>query len=220
MIDLKPKKLPQQARSKASFEAIIDASAQLLRVSPYEALTTNHIAERAGVSIGTLYEFFPNKEAIIAALTPRLMKRLVENMREAFVAASRLDAWNGVAHLTGEAVSAIAADRVVFHVLLRQISFVQQLPAVEEARAAMTALAQTIRVQAGDVLHLPMPEQDAWLIAQMLYNTILEIAFLDIDEADRKHMTRELARLVYRMAVGRDPDPDGPGLKAPAPPSP
>ncbi|HEY4343582.1 MAG TPA: TetR/AcrR family transcriptional regulator [Parvibaculum sp.] len=212
MIDLEPKKLPKQTRSKASFEAIIDASAQLLRASPYEALTTNHIAERAGVSIGTLYEFFPNKEAIIAALTARLMKRLVENMQEAFIAASRLDAWNGVAHLTGQAVNAIAADRVVFHVLLRQISFVQHLPVVEEARTAMTALAQTIRVQAGDALDLPMPEQDAWLIAQMLYNTILEIAFLDLGEDDRKRMTRELARLVYRMAVGRDPDPDGPGL--------
>jgi AcrR family transcriptional regulator len=212
VIDLEPKKLPKQTRSKASFEAIIDASAQLLRASPYEALTTNHIAERAGVSIGTLYEFFPNKEAIIAALTARLMKRLVENMQEAFIAASRLDAWNGVAHLTGQAVNAIAADRVVFHVLLRQISFVQHLPVVEEARTAMTALAQTIRVQAGDALDLPMPEQDAWLIAQMLYNTILEIAFLDLGEDDRKRMTRELARLVYRMAVGRDPDPDGPGL--------
>jgi AcrR family transcriptional regulator len=216
MPDFTPKKRPRQARSRASFEAMIDACAQLLQAGGYEALTTNHIAGRAGVSIGTLYEFFPNKEAIVAALTERLMGRVVANMRAAFADAAALDPWNGVALLTERAVATLVAEREVFHVLLRRIAFVPQLPAVAEARTALTDLAQAIRVRAGDALDLPVPEVDAWLIAQMLYNTLLEIAFLDLDEKDRKRMTRELARLTYRMAVGRDPLE----IKAPAPPSP
>jgi AcrR family transcriptional regulator len=205
MPDFTPKKLPKQARSRASFEAIIDACAQLLRADGYEALTTNHIAERAGVSIGTLYEFFPNKEVIVAALTERLMGRVVANMQAAFAEAAGRDPWEGVAFLTERAVATLVADREVFYVLLRQIPFVPQLPVVAAARAALTDLAQTIRIEAGDALDLPMPEVDAWLIAQMLYNTLLEIAFLDLPETKRREMTRELARLTFRMAVGRDP---------------
>ena len=93
MTDFTPKKLPKQARSRASFDAIIEASAQLLRGGTYEVLTTNHIAERAGVSIGTLYEFFPNKEAIIAQLAERRMKALGHVMQSALGSAAGLGPW-------------------------------------------------------------------------------------------------------------------------------
>ncbi|MEQ9529911.1 MAG: helix-turn-helix domain-containing protein, partial [Parvibaculaceae bacterium] len=87
MVDLKPKKQPKQARSKASYDAVVSAAARLLRERGYEALTTNHIAEQAGVGIATLYEFFPNKEAIVAELTARLMAKVEANMEEAFAEA-------------------------------------------------------------------------------------------------------------------------------------
>lgn len=203
--DFKPKKWPKQARSKASFDAIIEAAARLLREGGYQALTTNHIAQRAGVGIGTLYEFFSDKETIVAVLAERAMGRVVERMRAAFIAAAPLDPWAGVAHLTEEAVGVIAEDREIYHALLRRIPFVAGLPAVAETRAAMLDLAQQVRVRAGTRIDLPLPEQGAWLIAQMLYNTILEIAFLDIAPPARERLTRELARLTYRMAVGRDP---------------
>ena len=66
---LEPRKAPRQARARATVAAIIDACAQLLAAGPYDALTTNSISERAGVSVGTLYEYFPNRESIVAALT-------------------------------------------------------------------------------------------------------------------------------------------------------
>ena len=206
MTDFTPKKLPKQARSRASFDAIIEASAQLLRGGTYEVLTTNHIAERAGVSIGTLYEFFPNKEAIIAQLAERRMKALGHVMQSALGSAAGLGPWEGVAHILNSAVAAMVADRDVYHALLRQIPFVPQLPAVRASRAAMTDFAQMIRVRSADVLSLPEPETDAWLISQMLSNAIMEIAFRKTDAETRAVLTRELARLTYRMAVGRDPE--------------
>ncbi|HUD51618.1 helix-turn-helix domain-containing protein [Parvibaculum sp.] len=205
MTGFKPKKWPKQARSKASFDAVIEAAARLLAESGYEALTTNRIAERAGVSIGTLYEFFPDKETIVAVLAERQMARIVERMRKAFADIGDIGPWRGVIHLTEAAVAVMAEDRDVHRALLRQIPFVAHLPAVTEARMAMLDLAQQVRIAAGDRLDLPMPEEDAWLIAQMLYNTILEIALLDVPPAKKKQFTRELARLTYRMAVGRDP---------------
>ena len=56
-------------------EAILDAADELLASGGYAALTTNHLAARAGVSIGSLYHYFPNKEAIIAKLAVRMEER-------------------------------------------------------------------------------------------------------------------------------------------------
>lgn len=63
-----PRKKPQQRRSKITTEAILDAAAHILVKNSYSELTTNRIAEKAGVSIGSLYQYYPNKEAIVAEL--------------------------------------------------------------------------------------------------------------------------------------------------------
>lgn len=77
-----PRKMPRQSRSKANFEAILDAAARVLVKEGYDRATTNRIADVAGVGIGTLYEYFPNKEAVFAALRRRMNEegfvRLVE----------------------------------------------------------------------------------------------------------------------------------------------
>ena len=68
---LKPRKTPSQARSKATVEAILVAAAQVFRWQGYAGATTDRIAERAGVSVGSLYQYFPNKDAILVALAER-----------------------------------------------------------------------------------------------------------------------------------------------------
>jgi AcrR family transcriptional regulator len=67
----RPRKQPSQARSVATYRAIVDATARVLVSRGWAALTTNHVAARAGVSVGTLYEWFPAKEALAAALVER-----------------------------------------------------------------------------------------------------------------------------------------------------
>lgn len=66
-----PRKLPSQERSRLTVEAILDAAAHVFEQHGYAGGTTNRIAERAGVSIGSLYQYFPNKDAILVALTER-----------------------------------------------------------------------------------------------------------------------------------------------------
>lgn len=70
-IETNPRKLPRQARSRATVDAMLEAAAQVLIEHGYEAATTARVAERAGVSIGSLYQYFPNKEALVAALVER-----------------------------------------------------------------------------------------------------------------------------------------------------
>lgn len=74
----KPRKAPTQARSRATFDAILEAAAQLLDQLGYARTTTNRIAERAGVSIGSVYEYFPGKDAIFATLKDQLDRETFE----------------------------------------------------------------------------------------------------------------------------------------------
>ena len=88
---LKPRKRPTQARSRATVEAILVAAAQVLRRRGYAGATTDRIAERAGVSVGSLYQYFPNKDSILVALAEQhidagfalVRELLVEALREA-----------------------------------------------------------------------------------------------------------------------------------------
>ena len=80
-IALNPRKSPVQARSAASVEAILDATIQVLLAIGKEKLTTTRVAHRAGVSVGTLYQYFPNKSALLQAS----LKRHLDAVTDAIV---------------------------------------------------------------------------------------------------------------------------------------
>ncbi|MFK5979236.1 MAG: TetR/AcrR family transcriptional regulator [Rhizobiaceae bacterium] len=87
----KPRKLPLQTRSGETVYAIIEATARILESEGCDGLTTNHIAERAGVSIGSLYQYFPNKQAILAELLRKERSILLEDVKQVASNAEGMD---------------------------------------------------------------------------------------------------------------------------------
>ncbi|MGI3170188.1 TetR/AcrR family transcriptional regulator [Pseudooceanicola sp. C21-150M6] len=79
---LSPRKRPLQSRALVTCEAILEAAAQLL-LSEGARATTNRIADRAGVSIGSLYQYFPSKEAIWLELIRRMRHDMLQDLEEA-----------------------------------------------------------------------------------------------------------------------------------------
>jgi AcrR family transcriptional regulator len=75
-----PRKEPAQQRSKATVEAIVAATARVLVRDGYDALSTNRVAKEAGVSVGSLYQYFPGKEALVAAVMEQYASRMQENI--------------------------------------------------------------------------------------------------------------------------------------------
>ena len=71
---------PAQARSRHTVDAILEATMLIADEEGEERLTTNRIAERAGVSIGTLYQYFPTREAIIDAIAKRVRARVIAQL--------------------------------------------------------------------------------------------------------------------------------------------
>lgn len=65
---LKPRKIPVQKRSAVTVEAIAEATIQVLLAVGSDRLTTTRVAQRAGVSVGTLYQYFPNKQSLLCAV--------------------------------------------------------------------------------------------------------------------------------------------------------
>lgn len=101
MSALRPRKRPTQPRAVETVACILEAAAQILEAQGREAFNTNAVAERAGVSIGSLYQYFPGKDALLIALMQR------EKARFRTDAAAALTQPNGPAaleHLLGAAV--------------------------------------------------------------------------------------------------------------------
>lgn len=77
---LSPRKKPAQPRATATVDVILEAAADILERHGLEGYTTNEIAARAGVSIGSLYQYFPNKDAVTIALIEREMAGMVDEV--------------------------------------------------------------------------------------------------------------------------------------------
>ena len=81
-----PRKQARQDRARHTQEAISEAAARILETGGRDAVTTNAIAQRAGVSIGSLYQYFPNKEAVLAEVIRRKRRDILARMQAASAA--------------------------------------------------------------------------------------------------------------------------------------
>jgi AcrR family transcriptional regulator len=87
---------PVQQRSAKRVEQMLDASAELIDEMGYDALTTTLIAKRAGVAVGSLYQFFPDKRAVVQALTQRNLERFLVAVNERLSAVDHEHWWDVV----------------------------------------------------------------------------------------------------------------------------
>jgi AcrR family transcriptional regulator len=99
---LEPRKSPVQARSTASVDAILEATIQVLLQVGKEQLTTTKVAQRAGVSVGTLYQYFPNKSSLLKAA----LKRHLDDVAEAVESACQQQQGNSLEQMATALVTA------------------------------------------------------------------------------------------------------------------
>ena len=129
----RPRKQPRQARAHHTVEAIIEASARILEQQGDGAFTTNAVAELAGVSIGTLYQYFPDKDALLGALIARETACLVDEVRAASLV---VDGWTAL----DDVIAAAVRHQVRRPRLARLLDF-------EEARLPFDAGTQLVRAR-------------------------------------------------------------------------
>lgn len=130
---LRRRRLPVQARAQRTVDAVLKASRQLFARRGYAATTTNHIAERAGVSIGSLYEYFPSKDAILVALVESHLDDGERVLRDA-AAAIAASHPSPLAHVVRTIVGAMVELHVRDHELHRIFFEETRLPRRVRAR--------------------------------------------------------------------------------------
>lgn len=147
LLAFEPRKTPVQARSAVTVGAISEATIQVLLSHGPERLTTTRIAERAGVSIGTLYQYYPNKQALLFAVLEHHLNSVAGRVEAACEAACR----KPLAEMIKEMVVAFVdakMERPDISVVLYQVSANVGGPALirrnsQRTRKAVEAMLQT-----------------------------------------------------------------------------
>jgi len=116
-----PRKTASQERSRATVDALVEATARILVREGFDKASTNRIAEAAGVSIGSLYQYFPTKEALVAAVIDRHNKNLMQVARGALAEAASLPLEGAIRRLITIAIDAHRLDPRLHRVLAEQI---------------------------------------------------------------------------------------------------
>lgn len=117
----KPRKYASQERSRATVDALIEATARILVKEGFDKASTNRIAEVAGVSIGSLYQYFPAKDALVAAVIERHDQDIMKIVRGALAEAESQPIENGVRRIFAAAIEAHCINPKLHRVLAEQL---------------------------------------------------------------------------------------------------
>ena len=127
----KPRKDASQERSRATVDALLEATARILVREGFDRASTNRIADVAGVSIGSLYQYFPSKEALVAAVIERHQQDIRQVIQGELEKAAMLPIEQGVRMLVAVAVKSHRIAPKLHRVLAEQIPRVGTLEKVE-----------------------------------------------------------------------------------------
>jgi AcrR family transcriptional regulator len=167
---LKPRKMPRQARARLTVAAILEAAAQVFQRHGYAAGTTDRIAERAGVSIGSLYQYFPNKDAILVALAERHIDSAFERLGALLEEAPRGEPdLDGILRHFVEAMIALHIDEPRLHRVL-----FEEAPLPPALRRKLRDRERALDARVESLLgRLPgVSARDAALMAYLLVRTV------------------------------------------------
>jgi AcrR family transcriptional regulator len=127
----KPRKHASQKRSRATVDALIEATARILVREGFDKASTNRIAEVAGVSVGSLYQYYPGKEALVAAVIDRHSQDIMRVVRGALAEIASEPVEKAVRRLVAVAIEAHRIDPKLHRVLAEQIPRTGRLENVE-----------------------------------------------------------------------------------------
>ena len=140
------RKLPTQERAQRTIETIFQATAQIVEGEGEGALTTNKVAKKAGFSIGTLYQYFPSKEAILLAMINRERRRVLDELQAMMkrAVAERRDANAAVRDLVHTLVESFGSGPQLKRAMIRlagRMDHHQNTPPPRRAAPARNAFA-------------------------------------------------------------------------------
>ncbi len=133
------RKLPRQERARETVDVILEATARTLVRAGYDRTSTNRVALEAGVSIGSLYQYFPNKEALVAALIDRHTDQMTGRCQVALAEAAGKPLAEAVDIVIRSMVIAHAVNPKLHTLLQEQVPRVGKLKRIDQIHVELTA---------------------------------------------------------------------------------
>jgi AcrR family transcriptional regulator len=180
----------------------VEACTGLLQKRGYAGTTTNHIAERAGVNIASLYEYFPDKDAIVAQVAERLVQRVLTRLADGaarVLEARQQDAvrlWIEWIHDT------VAREKKLVAVFLYQVPFTGELEPIRAIGDRLLAFSQEVRQRAGGFVGPDFSDATLHLVVNLVTSTIMQLVLDPPRDVTRRALLDELIRRVEEWIRG------------------
>jgi AcrR family transcriptional regulator len=196
-----PRKLPKQERSQATVEAILTATTRILTEKGYDQLTTNRVADLAGISIGSLYQYFPNKEALIFSLADHHAHEMAQIAQQHLEGIEDSPIMDVLRQIVKAVLAAHAVNPKLYHVLHEQVPHSEEMRRSDDAK--MEKPLRSFLAQRCDQLQPKNLDLTVFIIGRTI-KTLIHGAMLDrpellkTDEFEQELMTMLSSYLIKR----------------------
>jgi AcrR family transcriptional regulator len=199
------RKAPRQSRSRSVVEAILGGAAELLhKERSEERISVQEIADRAGVAIGSLYDYFRDRRSLLAAL----MAKATEDNRDAFDevldATGELSMEDAIRSIVDFSFATFASDKHVKRVLLNVAHAVGMMPTLAQAtNVAVESLANALRKRTD--VRVADPDLAAWTLTHTLMGAVHTAIWEDEPKCSTEALREELVTVYCRYLRGDPP---------------
>lgn len=193
-----PRKRPRQARSKATVDSILSASAQVLVRYGFDGMTTNMVADKAGVSIGSLYQYFPNKEAIVGALIERHMEEMNGIVLAELTRVAKLPLAQAARAVIELTIRAHAVDPELHRVLTEQVPRVGRLSKLADFDQLGHRMVAGLLAARRDEIAIRDPDMAAFILVSTIESVVHRAALLHPHRLRDPALVEETTLLVTR----------------------
>ncbi len=163
-----PRKRPRQARSRATVDAVLEATARVLVRRGFDGLTTNLVADAAGVSIGSLYQYFPNKEALVGALIEKHVEDMTSLCLSELTRVAQLAMPQAIRCVIELMIRAHAVEPELHRVLTEQVPRVGRMARLLEIDARMQRMVAGLLAARRAELAITDPELAAFVLVSSI----------------------------------------------------
>jgi AcrR family transcriptional regulator len=193
-----PRKRPRQDRAKATVDSILEATARVLVKQGFDGLTTNAVAAAAGVSIGSLYQYFPNKEALVSALLERHMEDMSKSVLSELTRVANLPLAQAARCVVELTIRAHAVDPALHQVLTEQVPRVGKLAKLRDLDELCHRMVAGLLAARKGELAIRDPDLAAFILVSTIESVVHRAALLYPQRLRDPRLVEETTLLVTR----------------------
>jgi AcrR family transcriptional regulator len=193
-----PRKAPQQQRAQATVEALMTATARILVQEGYDRASTNRIAEAAGISIGSLYQYFPNKEALVAELVERMLSEEFAVLSQALPALRGGPLKSAVRELLEALIRIHVREPELRRIILEQVPRVGRLEKMLDRQSQIAQIVRDHLGERGAEIRPRNLEMTAFILVHAVEAVIHSAVSKHPEYIARREFVDEVSELVLR----------------------